>query len=102
SSSGVSDTTGAGGGYELGVAQNSVQVITYSPATGAIKVAVGVAATNIKIDVVSGREVWTNSNLAVTTANVAEIHALGIQPITLSGSSGGEKFFGNVAANTFD
>ena len=49
---------------------------------------------------VNGREVWTNASLNATTSNITEIHALGIQSLILSGSTGNEAIIGNAAANT--
>jgi Ca2+-binding RTX toxin-like protein len=100
---GVSDVTGGGGGYELSFATNSgAKAITFGLATGAVGVSVTVGTTNIKVDVVNGREVWTNASLAVTTTNVTEIHALGIQSLTLTGSTASENIVGNPAGNTLD
>ena len=55
---GVSDVTGGGGGYELSFATNSgAKAITFGLATGAPSgVSVSVGTTNIKVDVVNGRE----------------------------------------------
>ena len=97
---GVSDVTGAGGGYELAFTAGGGKAITFSLATGAVGVSVTVGTTNVKVDVVNGREVWTNASLAVTTSNVTMIAALGIQALTLSGGTGSEAIYGNAAANT--
>jgi len=97
---GIGDTTGAGGGYELGFATTGDKTISFALATGLVQVAVTVGTVNIKVDIVSGKEVWTNSDIAVLGSNVTEIHALGILPIELAGGAGSEKIFGNNVANT--
>ena len=97
---GVSDVTGGGGGYELAFTTGGYKAITFSLATGAVGVRATVGTTNVKVDVVNGREVWTNASLTVTTSNVTDIRALGIQPLILSGSTGNEAIVGNAAANT--
>ena len=53
---GVSDVTGAGGGYELAFTAGGGKAITFSLATGAVGVSVTVGTTNVKVDVVNGRE----------------------------------------------
>ena len=97
---GVSDVTGGGGGYELAFTAGGYKAITFDLATGPVGVLVGVGTTNVKVDVVNGREVWTNASLNATTSNITEIHALGIQSLILSGSTGNEAIIGNTAANT--
>ena len=61
-----------------------------------------IGTTNIKVDIVNGKEVWTNASLAVTTTNVTEIRALGIQALNLTGSSASENIVGNGAVNVLD
>ena len=97
---GVSDVTGGGGGYELAFTAGGYKALTFDLATGPVGVLVGVGTTNVKVDVVNGREVWTNASLNATTSNVTEIHALGIQSLILSGSTGNEAIIGNAATNT--
>ena len=97
---GASDVTGGGGGYELAFTAGGYKAITFDLATGPVGVLVVVGTTNVKVDVVNGREVWTNANLNVTTGNVTDIRALGIQALILSGSTGNEAIVGNAAANT--
>jgi Ca2+-binding RTX toxin-like protein len=98
---GTSDTTGAGGGYELGFAVAGSKTIDFHLSAGVdIQVAVTVGSSNVKIDVVNGRELWTNASLTVTGGPVTEIHALGIQSIRLTGSAASEKLFGNAGHNT--
>jgi serralysin len=99
---GVTDVTGGGGGYELAFTTSGAKAITFSLATGAVGVSVTVGTTNIKVDVVNSKEVWTNASLHVTTTNVTEIHALGIQALSLTGSTASENIVGNPAANVLD
>jgi Ca2+-binding RTX toxin-like protein len=96
---GVSDTTGAGGGYELGFSTTGAKTIGFNLATGLLQVAVTVATKNIKIDAVNGHEIWTNSHLSVVGGPITELHALGMLAIALTGGAASEKLFGNAAAN---
>jgi len=95
----ANDTTGAGGGYALAFTTAGAKVLAFAQPSGAIQVAVTLAATNVKIDIVSSNEVWTNASLTVQSSNVAEIHGLGIQALNLAGGVGSEKIFGNSATN---
>jgi serralysin len=98
---GVSDATGAGGGYELAFSTPGSQAITFHVSPGVdIQMVVGLGASNVKVDVVNGREIWTNGSLTLTGGPVAEIHALGIQSLALTGSAGSERLFGNAGRNT--
>ena len=98
---GVSDTTGAGGGYELAFLAPGAQTIDFHVSPGVdIQVVVNLGTSNVKVDVVNGREIWTNASLTLTGGAVTEIHALGIQSIALTGSAGSQKLFGNAGRNT--
>ena len=95
-----SDSSGAGGGYELRYAAAGLKTVNFLMATGIVSVGVTLGATNVKVDVVNGHEVWTNGgNVRILTANVTEIHALGISALTLTGGNGSEKMFGNKGNN---
>lgn len=97
----ISDTTGAGGGYELGFAGPGTQMIDFHLSPGVdIQVAVRLGANNVKVDIVDGRQIWTNGSLTLTGGPVGELHALGIQSLALIGSTGSEKLFGNAGRNT--
>ena len=95
----LSDITGGGGGYDLGFTTVGLKTIGFNLVTGAINVRVTVGATNIKLDIANGREVWTNSSLAVVSGPITEIHALGMRSVEFTGGVAGERFFGNLAAN---
>ena len=101
SGSGASDKTGAGGGYELEYATTGNKTITFDLAGADLKVKVKLGDTNVKIDAVNGREIWTNaSSLASESTSIKELHALGIGKVNLTGSSANEKIYGNGAANS--
>jgi Ca2+-binding RTX toxin-like protein len=95
----TTDTTGGGGGYELSFAAFGPTTVSFSLATGVITVGVTVGANNIKLDVVNGHEVWTNTHTSVIGGPITEVHALGIQPISLTGGAANDKLFGNPSAN---
>jgi Ca2+-binding RTX toxin-like protein len=93
---GAGDTTGAGGGYEIGFDEDhGAQTLTF----GARQIEVTVGTRNIKLDFVNGSELWTDTTATVLTDNVTEIHALSTRAINLTGAGGSEKIFGNSAVN---
>lgn len=98
-SPGVSDATGAGGGYELGFTANGARNVSFSLATGLVQVSVTLASRNIKLDVVNGHEVWTDSDLSLVTGVATEYHALGLLGVDFRGGAGAEKFYGNSVSN---
>jgi len=102
SGSGASDTTGAGGGYELAFTTAGSKTVTFDLAAADLKVTLALGTTNVKIDAVNGNEIWTNASLTSASTAIKELHALGISKLNLSGSSTSEKIFGNSAANTLD
>jgi hypothetical protein len=96
------DTTGAGGGYELSFSSGAgPKTVTFHLSGGNVTVDLTVGSSNLKVDVVNGNEVWTNASIGGVSSNVKQIHALGIDDIDLTGSSSGEKFYGNGGQNTF-
>ena len=98
--SSASDTTGAGGGYELGFATSGTKTITFDLETGDVIVDVAFHGRNVKVDLVNGDEIWTNaSSLTSLSTDIEELHALGISKLKLVGSDAGEKIFGNAGAN---
>lgn len=98
SSGGTSDTTGTGGGYELQFAANAgARTINFA---GGISVDLSLGATNAKVDLVNGDEIWSNVSIDGSSTAVKEIHALGIDNIDLTGSSTGQSIFGNTGRNT--
>lgn len=96
------DKTGAGGGYELLYDNGGTKSIEFDLAGGAVTVGLKLGATNAKLDVVNGDEVWSDTNVTSVSANVDEIHALGIGKVNLHGADSGQKMFGNDAANTIE
>jgi Ca2+-binding RTX toxin-like protein len=99
---GVGDTTGAGGGYELGLTSGGVKVVSFNLSSGLVQLSVTVGARNIKIDLVNGHEVWTNADLAVVAGPITELHALGIEGVDLTGGAASERLTGNKGANVLD
>ena len=97
--SGASDTTGAGGGYELEYSTAGSKSVTFHLATGNVIVRLALGATNIKVDIVNGHELWTNASLSAVSTTATELHALGISGMTLTGSGASEKIYGNNGAN---
>lgn len=96
----TSDTTGGGGGYELSFAGGGVKTVNFNLATGQVRVQVTLGTTNVKVDVVNGHEVWSNAPVTTAvSANITEMHALGISALTLTGGTASEKIFGNKANN---
>lgn len=99
---GVNDQTGAGGGYELKFGAGGAKSIDFNLAGGTVTVDVTLGATNIKVDVVNGTEVWTNATVTDVSANVTEIHLLGIGKANLAGADSGQAMFANAGLNTFE
>lgn len=99
---GVSDQTGAGGGYELKFAAGGAQSIDFNLAGGTVTVDLTLGATNVKVDIVNGKEVWTNATIDDVSANVTEIHLLGIGKASLHGADSGQAMYGNAGRNTFE
>jgi serralysin len=99
---GVGDTTGAGGGYELGLTSGGAKVVSFNLSSGLVQMSVTVGTRNIKIDLVNGHEVWTNTDLAVVAGPITELHALGIEGVDLAGGAAGERLTGNKGANVLD
>lgn len=104
SGSGETDTTGAGGGYELAYASTGSKTITFDFAgtNTDLIVKLTLGSTNVKIDAVNGKEIWTNASLSSQSTAIKELHALGITKMNLSGSSTSEKIYGNKAVNKLD
>lgn len=95
---GPSDTTGAGGGYELQFAANAgARTVTFA---GGLSADVTLGSSSIKIDLVNSNEIWTNASVRGVSTAVAEIHALGIDDIDLTGSSSANAVHGNKGRNT--
>lgn len=101
-SGGVNDQTGQGGGYELQFGSGGAKSIDFNLAGGTVTVDLVLGATNLKVDVVSGTEVWTNASLTSVSDNVTEIHLLGIGKASLQGANSGQAMYGNAARNTFE
>jgi Ca2+-binding RTX toxin-like protein len=93
------DTTGAGGGYELGFTTAGAKTVSFNLSTGTLSVSVVLNGKNLKIDAVNGHEIWTNADLKAVAGPITELHALGIQGIDLTGIGANEKLFGNAAPN---
>jgi Ca2+-binding RTX toxin-like protein len=96
----ASDLTGAGGGYELLYDTAGAKSVVFDLAGGEISVGLKLGTTNAKVDVVNGREVWTDTSLTSVSIHVTELHALGIGAVSFLGADSSQKMFGNSAANT--
>jgi hypothetical protein len=96
------DKTGAGGGYELLFGHGGSKSIDFDLAGGDVSVGLKLGSGNAKVDVVNGDEVWSNINITSVSANVAELHALGIARVNLHGAGSDQKMFGNSAANVLE
>jgi uncharacterized protein YkwD len=100
SSAGAStDQTGAGGGYELLYGSGGNKSVTFDLAGTDVTVGLELGATNAKLDVVNGKQVWTDSSITSVSSNVKEIHALGLNGIDLEGGKSSQWIHGNDAAN---
>ena len=95
----ASDATGAGGGYELQYSSGGTKTVDFG---GGISVDVTLGATNIKLDLVNGDEIWTNATLTSISAAVEEIHILGIDKANLTGADSGQGMFANAGKNVFE
>jgi Ca2+-binding RTX toxin-like protein len=95
-----SDKTGAGGGYELLYSSGGNKSVDFALPDGKVTVGLNLGATNVKLDVVNGHEVWSDTSLTSVSSNVSELHALGIANIDFDGAGSGQKMFGNSGANT--
>lgn len=102
SSGAVTDTTGAGGGYELSYSSGGAKSVTFNLTTGNVTVDVALGSINAKLDVVNGKEVWSNTGIALVSNNVGELHALGIDAIDLHAGAGNQRLYGNSANNILD
>jgi len=100
SGSGASDTTGSGGGYELLYGSAGSKLIDFDLNSGTVSVGLKLGATNVKVDVVNGDEVWADHSLTSVSKNVSELHALGIGKVDFKGAGSGQEMFGNSAVNT--
>jgi hypothetical protein len=69
---------------------------------GGVSVDLTLGATNLKVDVVNDTEVWTNASLTSVSANVTEIHLLGIGKASLQGADSDQAMYGNAGRNTFE
>lgn len=96
----ASDTTGAGGGYELQYSAGGNKSVTFDLATGDVTVGIAVGTTNAKLDVVNGKQVWTDTSITSVSSNVKEIHALSLGNISLEGGSSSQWIHGNSGNNT--
>lgn len=97
-----SDKTGEGGGYELLYSHGGAKSIDFDLAGGTVSVGLKLGSTDVKLDVVNGDEVWSDGNITAVSANVAELHALGIGKVNLHGADSGQKMFGNSATNVIE
>jgi uncharacterized protein YkwD len=95
----TTDTTGTGGGYELAYSAGSDKTVDFAFSSGKVSVGLTLGSTNVKLDVVNGKEVWSNASISSVSSNVTELHVLGIAKTNLSSAATGQKLFGNDAVN---
>jgi Ca2+-binding RTX toxin-like protein len=100
SSGSKQDVTGGGGGYELAFTGGGSKTLTFDLAGADFVVKVQLGSSNVKVDAVNGREIWTNATLESQSSAIKELHALGVGNVKLTGSGGSEKIYGNAGANT--
>ena len=94
---GPTDTTGAGGGYELSYDSGGAKTVRFGRD---ISVSLTLGSENVKIDLVSDTEIWSNATITAVSTTVTELHALGIDNIDLTGSSSANAIHGNKGRNT--
>jgi Ca2+-binding RTX toxin-like protein len=99
SGAGATDTTGAGGGYELLYGAGGNKTVTFDLSTGDVTVGITVGATNAKLDIVNGKQVWTDTSITSVSSNVKEIHALSLGNINLEGGKSSQWIHGNDGNN---
>lgn len=92
---GISDVTGAGGGYALEYTSGGVKTVSF----GGVTVSVQLGSTNVKVDLVSGNQIWSNASITGVSSNVGQINALGIENINLTGGAGNQTITGNAGVN---
>jgi Ca2+-binding RTX toxin-like protein len=95
----ASDRAGAGGGYELQFGATGIKTVTFDLAGGDLRLDVALGTTNVKVDAVNGREIWTNGSVQSQSAAIKELHALGVSPLVLIGSGAAETIVGNRSMN---
>jgi uncharacterized protein YkwD/Ca2+-binding RTX toxin-like protein len=98
----TTDQTGAGGGYELLYGNGGAESVAFALASGTITVDLTLGATNAKVDVVNGSEVWSNTSITSVSSNVSELHALGIGNVELDAAGGDQRLYGNSGNNILD
>lgn len=97
---GNSRTTGTGGYQALGTAGDVVVQVT-APAGGtATRVALDLTDGNVKLDLVNGSVLKVSGDVTLLTGPVANLEALGIAAIALTGNAAANTLTGNSGANT--
>ena len=93
---GPSDTSNTAGGYEIGVGAGA-KVVTI----GAVTVGFTVGALNVKLDLVNGNEIWTDTTITSLSGAVAAT-LLGFGNTGITGGSANETLTGNTGNNLID
>ncbi len=93
------DTSGAGGGYELQLSSTGIKTMRFKQPGADLKLDVALGTTNVKVDAVNGHEIWTNASVQSQSTAITELHALGVSSLVLVGSTANEIIVGNRAAN---
>jgi serralysin len=87
------DTSNAAGGYEISLTPSAQTVVI-----GGVTLALTLGATNVKLDLVNGTEIWTNESVRLV-AGAVEGHLLGIGNEDLTAGTGTLRLYGNAGAN---
>jgi len=90
---GPSDVSNSAGGYEIGLAPGPKTVTI-----GGVTLGLAVGASNVKLDLVNGTEIWTNATIT-SLSGAAALTLLGIENIGATGGGTAERLTGNVGNN---
>jgi Ca2+-binding RTX toxin-like protein len=92
--------TNTPGGYEIAMA-NGPQTVTFGPGIIDVQVAVVMNNRNIKMDLVNGNQIWTDSNVTLV-ANVHYANLLGFTNANVVGTNTADTLVGNRANNVLN
>jgi Ca2+-binding RTX toxin-like protein len=101
-SGGLAGVTGPGGGYEIGFAAAGTKIVTFDLPGGIVSVTLKLGTDNVKVDIVNGTELWTNTDILGTTGPINEFHALGTKKLHFLGGAGPQKIYGTPDADTMN
>lgn len=98
-----STTSGATGGYTLGLVTLGSQAISLSGGglTGTVSILASVTDANLKLDVVNGNTLLTSGSIAVSGFS-GTIKTLGVKAVTISGGAGNQDIRGSNGDDALD